>query len=129
MNLSERANAFSIAQLLESRQVGRNFFYNDYNYQSNGMENQMNGGLVSHKKLEEDLEGGYYWVIRNLKKSDFLETGHTQLENSGPLLLINVMLKEIHLIFICRVFPISFPKNYERKYSIYCIPVFTNIMF
>lgn len=57
MNLSERANAFSIAQLLDSRQVGRNLFYHDYNYDCNGDLEPPMGGLAAQKKLEEDLEG------------------------------------------------------------------------
>ena len=59
MNLSERANAFSIAQLLESRQVGRNLFYNDYNYVYTGEMETSIGGLAAHKKLEEELEGTF----------------------------------------------------------------------
>ena len=76
MNLSERANAFSIAQLLEGRQVGRNLFFNDYDYQNSNVE-QFNGGMVSHKKLEEDLEGKprfMLFIVRNFGRQTFLLT-------------------------------------------------------
>ncbi|XP_066930895.1 T-box transcription factor TBX10-like [Clytia hemisphaerica] len=58
MNLSEKANAFSIAQLLESRRAGvhqlylNNFVYgNDYDVTNSGVS-----GLAAYKKLEADLE-------------------------------------------------------------------------
>lgn len=64
MNLSEKANAFSIAQLLESRRDGvhqlylDNFLYaNAYDGSSATDNDYTFSGLAAHKKLEANLEG------------------------------------------------------------------------
>ena len=58
MNLSEKANAFSIAQLLESRGAGVNHLYlNNFVYGNDLDLTDSAGGLVAYKKLEADLEG------------------------------------------------------------------------
>ena len=68
MNLSEKANAFSIAQLLESRRAGVHQLYLDnLLYTGNGYggghgevnNNETFSGLAAHKKLEANLEGWF----------------------------------------------------------------------
>ena len=58
MNLSEKANAFSIAQLLESRRAGVHQLYlNHFVYGNDYDITHSIGGLAAQKKLEADLEG------------------------------------------------------------------------